>query len=167
LSKWEVDIKGALDGFLPLASKGVMKNWMAFVTSDGRPSISTPRPQRFTPNPVTYARPDSPDWALPAKKRGFRGWVRSNSRLFWIVLGLCLVFIAGTATVLSLFLKMHHSPIPAIQNPETPAVPTDKRTIPHSFLVDVDTAEDEDTRAAVTILKDEVDGRIDLKSSKN
>jgi hypothetical protein len=167
---------------------GFLSDRFRSLTSDTRPSISHPRPTPFTPNPPPFERPNTPEWKTFGKKRGIRGWMKERSRVFWIVLVLSLLLIVGVSTTLPLFFLTHHSQSHSLQIQESatnqlqgttsqskmPPLQVQGTTsqaqgtvIDHSFLVDIETAEDEPTRAAVIIQKTNVDHRIDLKSSKN
>lgn len=131
--------------------------------SDTRPVISPPVPTTFTPNPPAYY--DISLETASAKKIGLRGWIKSRSRLFWVVAALSLLLIAGLAVSLPLFFRTRHVPSLTVQSPESsqnqtqPQKPADK--VPHSFLIDINTAEDEETRAAVNTSKYSFNGRIE------
>jgi hypothetical protein len=161
---------------------GFLSNWLTSLTSDTRPSISHPRPTPFTPNPQPFERPDTPERKTFGKKRGIRGWMKERSRVFWIVLVLSLLLIVGVGTALPLFFLTRHPQSHVLQTQESATnqlqgttsqsgmLPLQLEgitsqaqgtTIDHSFLVDVETAEDEPTRAAVITLENNVDNRID------
>ena len=148
---------------------GILKDRIVFIASEARPSISHPCPTPFTPNPPLYERPVTPDWTTLGKESGFRRWINSKSRLFWVALGLSFLLIVGVATAVPLYLITHKTPSPPVlqvsQASQSPT--TQDRAIAHSYLVDIQTAEDEPTRAAVISLNNFVDSRIEMQSSQN
>ena len=114
--------------------------------SDNRPIISHPVPTTFNPNPPAYY--DIP-LEKTSKKLGLRGWINSRSRLFWVVAVLSLLLIVGLAISLPLFFLTRHVPSLAVQTPDQTETQNADMKVPHSFLIDIATAEDEKTREAV------------------
>lgn len=147
---------------------GFLSDRLTPLASDTRPSISRPLPTPFTPNPTPFERPDTPESKTFGKKRGLRGWMKERSRVFWIVLVLSLLLLAGVGTTVPLFLLRHHPETQTLQTQDAATSPPEMKTsqgttIDHSFLVDIDTAEDEPTRAAVSKLKI----KLTLESTEN
>lgn len=127
----------------------ILKSRSRDMKSHTLPVISHPVPATFTINPPTYY--DIPLETTSTKKLGLRGWIKSRSRSFWIVAALSLLLIVGLAISLPLFFRKRHVSSLAVQSPETNQTQTQnpENIVPHSFLIDIATAEDEDTRAAV------------------
>jgi hypothetical protein len=131
--------------------------------SDTRPVISHPVPTTFTPNPLEYY--DTSLEMTSAKKIGLRGWIKSRSRPFWVVVALSLFLIAGLAASLPVYFRTRHIPSLAVQSPEPSQNQTQPQnpgnTVLHSFLIDITTAEDEATRLAVNASKYPFNGRTE------
>lgn len=84
----------------------------------------------------------------PLKRKGRRGWLKSRSRRFWILIGAAGVAILILAVYLPLFFHMRRQTV-SVTGPLAQRWSAD--VIPNSYLIDIDTSEDEDTRVAVDL----------------
>ena len=84
-----------------------------------------------------------------------RGWIQSKSRLYWVVIAASVILIAGVATVLPVFVLTHHArnTIAAQYQNVSNHQMAQANKVTQSFLVDINSAEDEPTRAAVHFIK--------------
>ena len=80
--------------------------------------------------------------------------MKSRSRRFWILIGAITLLISILIIALPIyFVTLQHKNESIVSPTVTPGVQKTSDIVPNSFLVDVATAEDEDTRAAVTIFQ--------------
>jgi hypothetical protein len=144
----------------------ILKSPSGDMKSHTLPFISYPVPRTFRPNPPAYD--DIPLDATSTKKLGFRGWIKTRSRLFWVVTTLSLLLVAGLAVSLPLFFHTRNAPSLTVQSPDASQNPNPSNNhVSHSFLIDIITAEDEETRAAVSTSGSTVNGRIERSLYKN
>ena len=94
-------------------------------------------------------------------------WIALRTRRFWLIVVFSTIVILLLGIILGIYLMARpHSvqtipPGEHIKPPEQKDV--DSRDLTHSYLVDIDTAEDEPTRAAVELRSFESDTRIGQK----
>jgi hypothetical protein len=108
-------------------------------------STSEPKPSEqagFPPSPDTYVPEEQwPDNLKSHPKSGVIGWISSRSKLFWILFGASFLIVVVVAIVPTVILTRLHS---VSSDP-----PTLTNVIPHSFMVDIESSPDDNTRAAV------------------
>lgn len=102
------------------------------------------------------------------RRRSLTEWIATRSRKFWLIVVLSTILVLVLGIILGIYLLVHpHSTSTAqtippgehIKPPEQKNV--NSRDLTHSFLVDLNTAEDEPTRAAVILLYFTSDNRIE------
>src|SRR5271154_2305728 len=92
---------------------------------------------------------------VPNRRGRASDWITSRSRRFWLIVVASIIFVLTVSIILGIYLmvRLHRSSA-------TPMMPRDARIIPretnfcrrdlvHSYLVDINTADDEAARAAV------------------
>jgi hypothetical protein len=110
-------------------------------------SKSTSEPKHFEeaefpPSPETYVPEEQlPDDLKSTRKPGVKGWIASRSKLFWVLFGAIFLIVVVVAIVPTIILTRPHS-VPA----DPPSL---TNVVPHSFMVDIKSSPDENTRAAV------------------
>jgi len=148
---------------------------MGVIARQQKLNISAPILGPFTPNPLYEPSLSS---QKSKKKRGCKPWAKSKSWRYWVFFTMIVVFfclaIASVILVLSYLIWKHRSPPPHAApsalspdvapptltsngpppalNSTNPAVPVSYIYGDHSYLIDVEGGEDENTRAAVGFL---------------
>ena len=125
--------------------------WMR-AKAPNNPIISHPTPGTFTPNsPERYTDPLN---TYSTKRTGLKGWIKSRSRLFWVILAFSVLLVVGLTISLPLFFLTKPRPSQPFQIlfQSLPQGSDQVTVVPHSFLVDINTADDEPTRVAVNTL---------------
>jgi hypothetical protein len=128
-------------------------------------SKSTSEPKRFEeaefpPSPGTYAPEEQwSDNLKSPRKSGVIGWIASRSKLFWILFGAIFLIVVVVAIVPTVILTRLHSV------PLDP--PTLTNVIPHSFMVDIKSSPEDNTRAAVHPTTLFLKNRFENRSSRN
>jgi hypothetical protein len=89
------------------------------------------------------------------RKTSFNGWLASRSKLFWVLIGSILASIVVVTVVPTVLLAR---PYAIVTDP-----PTLTNIISHSFMVDIRSDPDDNTRAAVSLVETLL--RIDSKTS--
>lgn len=121
-------------------------------------NISAPILGPFTLNPMYEVSLSSPKLK---KRRGLKAWARSKPWRYWVFLAMIVVFLclacASIIFALSYLMWQHRSPPPpngatSPLNGTTPAIAMSYVYSGHSYLIDVEGGEDENTRAAVGFL---------------
>ena len=133
-----------MDGF---NSEGTTAQAKPKLRKQNSKSKSTSEPKHFEeaefpPSPDTYVPEEQwPDNLKSPRKSGVIGWIASRSKLFWILFGVIFLIVVIVAIVPTVILTRLHSV------PSDP--PTLTNVIPHSFMVDIKSSQEENTRAAV------------------
>jgi len=136
----------------------ILEAIMGVMAREGKLNISAPILTPFTHNLLYEVSLSSPKLK---KKRGFKAWARSKSWRYWVFLGMIVVFFclacASLIFVLTYLIPRHRPPPPpngatSALNGTTPAVAMSYVYGGHSYLIDVESGEDENARAAVGFL---------------
>jgi len=106
---------------------------------------------------------------VPNRRVRASEWIASRSRRFWLIVVVSTIFVLTVSIILGIYLMVR---LP--RSSATPMMPRDARIIPreqtnfnrrdlvHSYLVDINTAEDEATRSAVQYPNIAPHSRIEL-----
>ena len=106
---------------------------------------------------------------VPNRRGRVSDWITSRSRRFWLIVVASMIFVLTVSILLGIFLMVRLQ-----RSSATPMMPRDAHIIPreqtnfyrrdlvHSYLVDIDTADDEATRVAVQHPNIASHSRIDL-----
>jgi len=106
---------------------------------------------------------------VPTRRRA-SDWIASRSRRFWLIVVASTILVLTLSIILGIYLTVR----PHRQTSEIPIKPRDAPIIPgkqnnvnrpdliHSYLVDINSADDESIRAAVQHPKIAFDSRIEL-----
>jgi len=93
---------------------------------------------------------------VPNRRGRASDWITSRSRRFWLVVVASTVFVLTVSIILGIYLmvRLHRSSATRMMPRDARIIPREqtnfyRRDLIHSYLVDINTADNEATRAAV------------------